>query len=307
MLNRRQFLVATGSFTVASMGMLSGCGRVGNAMPNRLKKIGLQLSTITPLMLRDFEGSLAKVAEIGYREVEFSALGFLGRSNEDVERTLRAHGLSAPVGRVSPRLPEGTMHLPRAEAMKVFRARSAPEHLLENVRFSLDAALAMGQKYLNLPALMPDQFGSLDAVKRNIELLNRAGDICAAEGVLFGYHNHDWELRPIEGVIPYELMLAETPPDKVGYQLDSYWIVKGGGNLDDYLKRHAGRFQTCHLKDIDDAGDFADVGYGNIDFPAFVRQAFAQGARYFFVERDNPPEPEKSIVNSHSYLKQMTF
>ncbi len=258
-------------------------------------------------MLQDFEGTLVKVAGIGYNEVEFSAMGFLGRPPEHVKKLLEDNGLSAPVGRVSPRLPEGTLQLPREEAFKVFRERSGPKYFLDNVRYSIEGASHLGQKSINLPAIMPDRFQTLDQVKANIELLNQAGEVCSADGIQFGYHNHNWELVPIDGVVPYDMMIEQTEPDKVGFQMDSYWIVKGGGSLEDYLSRFAGRFPSCHMKDIDGDGNFADVGSGEIDFPAFTRQAIAQGARHFFVERDNPPDPAGAIQRSFDYLKQMTY
>lgn len=312
-MQRRTFLQASAG-ALALPAFAAGCQPTRNASSklvtagnNRLDKFGLQLSTVTTSMLTDFEGTLAQVAAIGYRQVEFSALGFLGRSPERVQSLLAEHNLEAPVGRLTPKLPEGFFAWPREEAMKIYRQKGQPANLLENVRHSLDAALALGQRYLILPALMPDQFQSLDQVKRNIERLNAAGELCAAQGVQFGYHNHSWELAPIDGVVPYELMLEQTPANRVTYQLDAYWIRKGGGDLSDYLSRHAGRFSTCHMKDIDAAGDFADVGAGLIDFPRFTREAIAQGAQYFFVERDNPPAPLESARRSFEYLQQMTF
>lgn len=272
-----------------------------------LDSFGLQLSTVTPLMLADFEGTLASVAQIGYRQVEFSAMGFLGRPVAQIEKLLADNGLSAPVGRVSPRLPEGFFGLPREQAMAVFRERGHPDHLLENVAASLESAVALGQRYLVLPALMPDTFATLDDVKRNLDVVSAAGELCAQSGVQFGYHNHNWEFIPVDGVVPYELFLSQTDPDHVTFQLDVYWVVKGGASPADLLSRHAGRFATCHMKDIDANGDFADVGSGEIDFPTFTRQAFDQGARYFFVERDNPPDPASAIRTSYEYLSQMTF
>ncbi len=88
--------------------------------------------------------------------------------------------------------------------------------------------------------------------------------------------------------------------NQYGKFLNIFW-------LDDYLTRHAGRFPSCHMKDIDADGDFEDVGHGQIDFPTFTRMAVAQGARHFFVERDNPPDPSASIVRSYEYLSQMTY
>lgn len=305
---KRRSFIHTGAGLLLAPALLAGCQQgAATRAPRRLERFGLQLSTVTPLLLADFEGTLETVAQIGYPQVEFSAMGFLGRSPEQVRRMLAANGLEAPVGRITPRLPENFFSLSRPDAMKVFQERGQLSFLLDNVSASLDAAAALGQKTLVLPALMPDHFRSLDQVKRNIEVMNQAGELCARQGVVFGYHNHNWELAPLEGTVPYELMIEQTSPDQVTFQLDAYWIAKGGGSLSDYLSRYAGRFSSCHMKDIDAQGDFADVGDGEIDFPRFTREAIAQGAEYFFVERDNPPDPAASIRRSYAYLKQMTY
>ncbi|MFK7914381.1 MAG: sugar phosphate isomerase/epimerase family protein [Pseudomonadales bacterium] len=314
-MQRRAFLGASaGSLLLPAL--VSGCQQSAGIQPGagaassqtrRLDAFGLQLSTVTNLMLTDFEGTLAQVAEIGYKQVEFSAMGFLGRSATQVQSRLNALNLEAPVGRVAPIVPPGFFSLPRKQAMQIYFERGSPQHLLENVAQSLDSALALGQGSLILPALLPDNFKTMDQVKRNIDLISEAGALCSKQGVVFGYHNHNWELTPIDGVVPYDLMLEQTDPDQVTFQLDAYWIKKGGGDLSAYLSRYPGRFSSCHMKDIDAAGDFADVGDGLIDFPRFTREAIAQGARHFFVERDNPPQPLQSVKRSYSYLQQMTF
>ena len=273
----------------------------------RLDKFGLQLSTVTALMVADFEGTLRAVADVGYQQVEFSAMGFLGRSVKQVQALLQETGLEAPVGRVTPRLPADVMQMPPEQARAVFAERGGAEHLVDNVELALEHTLTMGQRILNVPALMPRDFQSLDQVKRNIEYMNRAGELCAAQGVLFGYHNHDWEFAPLDGVIPFDVMLDETDADKVSFQLDAYWVAKAGRESSDYLERYSGRFNSCHLKDIDANGDFADVGHGTLDFPRFVRESIEAGANYFFVERDNPPEPAESIRRSYAYLRDMTY
>jgi len=318
---RRRALIkaASGSLMLpAGLALVTGCQQTGLSVPgtsvldtleteNRLEKFGLQLSTVTNLMIADFEGTLDSVAKIGYQQVEFSALGFLGRSATDIQQLLGKFGLEAPVGRITPKLPDGFFTLPREEARKVYAQRSQPEFFLDNVSHALESAVALGQRYLVLPALTPNNFATLDQVKKNIELLNEAGALCAAQNVVFGYHNHNWELSPLDGVVPFDLMIEQTDAQTVTFQLDAYWIRKGGGDLSDYLSRYAGRFVTCHLKDIDANGDFADVGDGLIDFPRFTREALAQGAKYFFVERDNPPQPQVSIQRSYNFLQQMTF
>ena len=315
-MQRREFVKA-GAGAVAMLSAMSACTPKSQSRAaatnstvegsQRLAKIGLQLSTVTTLMLRDFEGTLKWVAGIGYDQVEFSALGFLGRDTTAVRKLLAELNLEAPQGRVSPVLPSDFMGLPRDKQMAVYRERARPEYLLDNVAYSLEAATELGQRYLILPAMMPDSFQSLKQVTQNIELINQAGEMCHKQGVVFGYHNHNWEFSPLEGVIPYDLMLESTDPESVTFQLDAYWVAKAGGDLSQYIAQFPGRFSSCHMKDIDSAGDFADVGDGLIDFPRFTRQALAAGSQYFFVERDNPPNPAESIQRSYTYLRQMTF
>ena len=257
--------------------------------------------------MADFEGTLASVAAIGYKQVEFSALGFLGRPAAMVAELLEANGLTAPVGRISPKLPNGFAELSRLEQMNAFRTYAGPDYLLDNVRFGLEGAAVLGQKHLVLPALMADYFTSREQVQESIGLLRRAGELCAEAGVQFGYHNHDWEFGLVDGVVPWDIVLDSIEPELMSWQLDVYWVTKGGRDPLQYLADHAGRIPSCHLKDIDDSGGFEDVGYGNIDFPAFVAAAMDAGTRYYFVERDNPPEPMRTAERAYAYLAQMTY
>lgn len=303
---QRRKVLKFGAAAVASLNTFPAWAATAHT-GRKLDSFGLQLSTVTPLMVKDFEGTIARVAEIGYREVEFSAMGFLGRPVEYVQSLLADNQLSAHVGRVVPKLPEGFFALPMQEAMSIYRERGGIEFFIDNVKHSLDVALAMNQKFLNLPAFMPDAFTSLDGVKQVVDLLNEAGEMCAKQGVLFGYHNHNWEFAEVEGVVPFEYMLANTPADKVGFQLDVYWVTKAGKDATALLRDHAGRFPSLHLKDIDTKGDFTNVGSGLIDFPSVVSAAVKQNTSHFFVERDNPPAPESAIVESYNYLSKMTY
>ncbi len=273
----------------------------------KLEQFGLQLSTVTPQLMADFEGTLAQVAAIGYRQVEFSALGFLGRPVSMIAELLEAHGLTAPVGRISPKLPEGFATLSREQQMAAFRTYAGPEYLLDNIRYGLEGAARLNQKHLVLPALMPNNFATQAKIDESIELLRQAGELCATAGVQFGYHNHDWEFKAIEGVVPFDLMLETIEPDLMASQLDVYWVTKGGRDPLDYFALHSDRIPSCHLKDMDSDGDFADVGYGTIDFPAVVAAAMGAGTEYYFVERDGPPEPMNTAKRAYAYLNEMTY
>ena len=303
-LSRRAILAAGASAFVAANAFTA---HAQSPASRRLDKIGLQLSTVTPLMLADFEGTLREVAAIGYNQVEFSALGLLGHEPSRVMALLAELNLGAPQGRVTPVLPDDFYTLPRQQQRAVYGERGKAEFLLDNVQHSLEIARLLGQRYLILPVMARTGFESRAALERTIELFNDAGALCAKAGVVFGYHNHAFEFPLIDGVVPYDVLIEQTDPDRVTFQLDAYWVTRGGGDIFDYLARYPGRFSSCHMKDIDNAGDFADVGDGNIDFPRFTREALAAGAKYFFVERDGPPKPLESIQRSYAYLRQMTF
>ena len=303
-MDRRDFLKAS----AGSLLMAGAAAAPGQAQGSRrLDKFGLQLSTVTALMLTDFEGTLREVADIGYQQVEFSAGGFLGRDVSEVQALLGELNLEAPVGRVATTRPEGYENLSREELRALARARTSPEAFMERVERSLDDAVVLGQESLILPSLGADHFTSMEGVEGVVELFKRAGAVCSARGVTFGFHNHAVEFVPVDGVIPYDFLIEQTDPHLVTFQLDAYWMTKGGGNLSEYLERYPGRFSSCHMKDIDESGDFADVGDGQIDFPRFTREALAAGAQYFFVERDRPPNPAESIRRSYAYLERMRF
>lgn len=154
---------------------------------------------------------------------------------------------------------------------------------------------------------MPDNFTNLEQLEQSVTLLREAGELCATAGVQFGYHNHDWEFAEVDGVVPFDFMLDSIDAELLAGQLDVYWVTKAGADPLDYLSRYPGRFPSCHLKDIDDDGDFQDVGYGNVDFPRFVDAAIKQNTRYYFVERDNPPQPMRTAERAYAYLEQMRY
>jgi sugar phosphate isomerase/epimerase len=301
-MNRRKLLrmLAQGS-------ALAACPSIAfsaNEVPENFQ-FGLQLSTLNRLMNDEFFETLSLISEMGYSVVEFSAGGFLGRDPQRVKEHLAQTGLVAPVGRVTPDFPANYRSLPREEQRAISSSLRGADNLIRSVRHALTITVDMGQKYLNIPAIPDTEFSSRAKVENVARLLNEAGKICQEQGVLLGYHNHDYEFVEVDGILPYDFLLAETDPELVGFQLDSYWVTKGGGDIMQYLRDHPGRFPSCHLKDIDSQGNFEDVGSGLIDFPAFITLAMEQGSKHFFVERDNPPSPMEAARNSFEYLSRL--
>jgi sugar phosphate isomerase/epimerase len=283
-MNRRLFI---DRLTLAAAGGLclpapSALARVAGG--RRLSRIGMQLYTVRRELEKDFAGTLAKVAALGYREVEFA--GYFGHKAAEVGSLLKRLGLDAPAAHVQ--LPE----------------------LRGDLRPLLDAAHAVGHKYLLVAWLPPEERASLDHYRRLADLFNEAGAALARGGVRFAYHNHDFEFAPLEGKVPYDLLLERTDPRAVKLEMDLYWTVKGGASPVEYFERHPGRFHLLHVKDMDATPRrfFADVGRGTIDFGSIFARSRKAGVRHYFVENDEPAgSPFDSLRVSFDYLRRLEF
>jgi len=272
-MHRRRFVQAIGLPLLRPLrDLLPGAGR-------GLEPLGLQLYTVRDLMQEDIAGTLRRVAEVGYREVEFA--GYFGVTPRRIRELLDGLGLRSPSTHLS--LRELGQHLQR----------------------TLDLAGVIGHRYLVVPSLDAEDRRTLDDYRRVAAALNRAGEAAKGRGFRVAYHNHDFELKPIDGVVPYGLLLQETDPALVYFEMDFYWMASGRADPLVYFQRHPGRFRLCHLKDMDRGGDMADVGAGRLDFPAILRRREQAGLRHFYVEHDHPGDPLESIRSSHRHLREL--
>jgi sugar phosphate isomerase/epimerase len=246
-----------------------------------LKRIGIQLYSVRRRLEQDFEGTLASLAAIGYKEVEFA--GYFDRRPEEIKNMLGRHGLAAP-----------SAHIP-IEMVRQDWART------------LDAARVIGHRYVVVPWLPPEMRDTLDAYQRLAEELNRLGEKARQRGVRFAYHNHDFEFTRLEGRLPYGVLLAGTDPANVAFELDLMWITKGGQDPLSYFAKYPGRFEMVHIKDSTGAPEFRQVavGQGRIDFRRILSRRKHAGIRHFFVEHDDPADPLEFARASFNYLKRL--
>jgi sugar phosphate isomerase/epimerase len=281
---RRQFLATIGVGALGLAGVSAAPASCSGAAPGtrKLKKIGLQLYTVRDLMQADMPGTLAKVAAAGYQEVEFA--GYFGRTPAQVRALLQQNGLTSPSSHLS---------------IEVFEKN--PSVLAD--------AKAIGNEWATLPWLAEERRKTLDDWKRMPGLLNTFATQAKSQGLRFAYHNHDFEIRPIEGVRPLDLLLSGTDPSLVDFEMDLYWVVFGGGDPLDFFNRHPGRFKMVHVKDSAGPPDnkMVDVGSGKIDFRSIFAQSDKAGIKHYFVEHDQPANPIATITNSANYLKALTF
>ena len=283
-MNRRSFVKRL-TLGAAGAAYLSKSDFINSAFARKkLSKIGVQLYTVRRELEADFEGTLAKVAALGFREVEFA--GYYGRTPAQVKAVLARNNLAAPSAHFQSVVASG------------------------GVREAIEAAEVVGHKYLVYAWLPPEERKSLDDYKRLVERLNRAGEECARAGIQFGYHNHDFEFAPMEGRIPYDLILEGTDARLVKMELDLYWITKGGQSPLAYFRKHPGRFPLVHVKDMDSTPKryFTEVGRGTIDFKEIFAASKQAGIKHYFVEQDETPaSPFDSIKASIDYLKRLEF
>jgi sugar phosphate isomerase/epimerase len=270
--NRREFL------ELAALGTLGSLApRITEARP--LDRIGLQLYTVRKLMEANVRTTLEAVAKVGYREVEFA--GYFGARPSELRRWLDDLGLTAPAAHVP---------LLDGELDQLF-----------------DAAAELGHRYLVQASLPLLQRRSMDSFRHAAASLNRAGEAARKRKLLVAYHNHDFEFRSTGGIVPYDVLLAETDPSLVSFEVDLYWMAKAGRDPLRYFAAHPGRFRLCHLKDIDARSRMTEVGRGRLDFTRILGQPTKAGLEHFFVEHDNPRDPLASIRTSYDYLRTLRF
>lgn len=253
---------------------------------DRLDRIGIQLYSLRGRLAKDFEGTLARVADIGYTEVEFA--GYHDRSPARVKAALERTGLSAP-----------SAHIPIS-------------HLRERWTRTLDEAGLVGHRYLIVASIPEEERASRDGMKRIVTLFQRAGAEARAAGLRLGFHNHDVDFVPIGGPggkAPFDILLEEVDPGHLGFELDLYWITKAGGDPLAYFARYPGRFELVHVKDSGGRPEhrMVDVGRGTIDFGRIFARRRSAGIRHFFVEHDDPPDPLGFARASYTFLRRLEF
>jgi sugar phosphate isomerase/epimerase len=286
LLSRRGFLrtAAVGAAVVGATGALAtpaaatgNSGRGGHSVPR--SKISIQLYTLRNQLAADFEGTLAALAAIGYRKVEHA--GFVGRTVTEFKAALDAVGIRASSGHVL---------IPQPFNAAAWRA-------------SLQDALTLGSDYIVHPFFGID-FGT-GVVTRDRATwaafahdMNRAGKMARDVGLRLGYHNHNWEffrLTDHPSKTAYDVLIEETDRRYVHFEMDLFWVIRGARDPVDLLRRLDGRVRQFHVKDMNQAGSFADPGQGLIDFPRIFR---AQRVNEYIVERDDAGSPPRQPADA---------
>ena len=151
-------------------------------------------------------------------------------------------------------------------------------------------------------------FKDAAAVKAMVSDLDAAGAVLRENGCVLSYHNHAIEFIRLGNEVLMDYIARATAPENLKFELDTYWVQYGGANPVEWCKKTAGRLPVLHCKDYgfgtDNLPHFAEIGYGNLDFPAIIAAADAAGCEWFVVEQDTcAGDPFVSLEKSYRTMR----
>jgi sugar phosphate isomerase/epimerase len=275
--NRRDFLKisAAGAFGMTVLGSL---GFESDVINRKSFGVGLQLYTVRDAMTADALGTLKRLSDLGYKNLElanYSNGKFYGFAPKEFKKIVKDLGM---------------------EALSSHSAVESAGITSETAKIMADAHAQLGVKYCIQPWIEPVD-RNIEKYKKMIGDWNKVGKIMKDVGIQFGYHNHNFEFANINGVVPYfDVFLPEMDKDLITMELDIFWASKAGQDPVAMFKKYPGRFQLLHVKDMKTKqapfydvikDDITCVGCGVIDFKTILKSKQVAGVKYSFVEDDN--------------------
>jgi sugar phosphate isomerase/epimerase len=284
MTSRREFLGAAS--------LASTLAAVGHAA--QLQTLGVQLYTVRSLLPQKAPEVMKALRDIGYVNAEPSYAGL-----DAIWPAIEASGLK-PL----------SIHLDAASI-----TRGTPDDLSR----ILDGLKARGFQYAVFPYLADPERGGADVIKALSAKFNIAGERCRAAGLKFCYHNHAFEFAKAGDGTLFDVMLQNTDPKLVSFEVDLFWVSVAGLDPAEFLGKLKGRVAMVHVKDKAEGTPvmtresvprtaFKEVGSGVMDWPKILRAAAAAGVSQYIVEQDQTPgDPVESLRQSYGYLSKLTF
>lgn len=283
-MHRREFVTTLGS--AFALSQLSCANRMTtNATgTRRLRRVGIQLYTLRDDARRDLEGTLANIAEAGYKDVELlSSMNNFDMPPATLRKVLDRLGLRAPSTHVGV---EAFNNLPR----------------------QLDDAETLGHQYIILASLPGNS--TVDDYLRWADRLNEAGRKTRERNIWIGFHDEANDFAVQNGKVPYEALVERTDPSVVRLQLDTGNLAVGGRDPMEYMKKYGDRYWLFHIKDAPQIGAKTDteLGKGVIDFRRLLASIDRIDEKFLYVEQETyPGAPLDSARRDFQYLSQLEF
>lgn len=241
-----------------------------------MKPVGLQLYTLRRPFAEDAIGTLERIKQVGYDSVEFAA------------------PLDLDFAPLSARMKEIELDCPSVH-VGLADINGRPERVLE-------VGTQLGCRFIVLPFVDPKDADWRAVVKQ----IDAFAKVAKDQGFRFAYHHHHFEFDNARGFRPFDVLVGESDPALLNFELDVYWLKKGGEEPVEMINRLGSRVKLLHLKDMAPDGNMTDVGAGVLDFPAMIAAGRAVGVEHMFVEHDVPPKPYwPSVETSVTYLREL--
>ncbi|TBW27379.1 sugar phosphate isomerase/epimerase [Gramella sp. KN1008] len=254
--------------------------------------LGLQLYSLRETIGDDVQGTIQKIAGVGFKEVETYGYspknGFWGLSVPEFKNLLNNNGLNSPSGHYG---------------LEDFLSKEGTKSDLTS---TLEVAKGLDQEYVIIPHISNKLRTSIDDYKRLADKLNEAGEMCKDAGLKLAYHNHAFEFDDYNGQNGYDIFLNNTDKDLVVFEMDIYWVVRAKKDPIALFQDNPGRFPLWHVKDMSKANRElnTEIGSGTIDFHRIFEMAKEAGGKHFILEQENfEMDPYKSLSQSYSYIK----
>jgi sugar phosphate isomerase/epimerase len=283
-LSRRQFLHRSSIMGLAVMGRAF---RASAWAATESRPAGVQLYMVNDELTKDPAGTFKQIAIIGYKEVE--SAGFANLSAAEFRKRVEEAGLSCPSAHLRFGI-EDTGRL--LEDANTLGAKYAVSSVLPPRRPETNDL----QGFLNVMNHL-----SLDDFKRMAEMANQIGEQARKAGLQYAYHNHNVEFRNYDGQTGYSVLMKETDPSLVKFEVDCGWMINGGGDPVEYFQRYPHRFPLVHLKDFTATTTKStalapgtehqaptELGHGQINFQPILEEAKKIGMQHCFVDQDPP-------------------
>ena len=283
--NRRSFVKTAAA---GSLGLLV-VNKIGFA-PSSVPDPGIQLYTVRDAKKANARETLAQVAKLGYKNLELAGYAngkFYGMEPAEFKKTVEDLGMKV----ISSHTGVEVKGVDTGNAQKM-----AEDHA------------KIGVKYCIQPWLVEERRKSADSYKKFVDELNLVAGVMKKSGIKFGYHNHDFEFKQVDNVIPYyDIYLKNADPNLMTFEIDLYWATKAGQSPVEIFRKYPGRFELWHVKDMENSADkfFAPVGTGTINYKEIFANQKESGMKYYFVEQDatRDNKPMEAIKISISNLK----
>ena len=257
------------------------------------KSLNVQLYTVRDAVSKNLEGTLERLAGLGYKNIELYGYNgtFFGKTANEFKTILSNTGIKVL-----------SSHHTTGIAMK------GKGTLSDGWDKAVEDVHALGAEYMVCAFLFPNE-RTPEIYKSLPAMFEKAATATKAAGIQFAYHNHDFEFEKLGDTLVYDFLLNNTPADLVKMEMDLYWISKAGQDPVAYFEKYPGRFHLWHVKDME-AGTKAitEVGNGTIDFDRIFKARKKAGLKYWFVEQDTSKRDMfESLTISRDYLAKKNY